>query len=148
MAILLGSSKVVDEAATDRVKWMIQQISKIMYQFPEDSPIKGEFYTFIALIELRVQEFGIDVGNFEKVLGLKGDSFKLSYYDVAVPLAVAIIAKGKRLTNLEIHEAVRKHAQSVRSRRTRTSHGVGGGAGGASNIRGGSKKKGKQGRRN
>ena len=61
---------MADEAAIgiDRDKWIIQQISKIIYQFPENSPIKGEFYTFMAMIELCVEEFGIDVGSFEKVL--------------------------------------------------------------------------------
>ena len=53
------------------------------------------------------------------------DSFKFSYYDFAVPLAVAIFVKGKALTTLEIHEAARTHTQSVRSQRARTSHDVG-----------------------
>ena len=104
------------------------------------------------MIQLRVQELEIDVGDFEKVLGLKGYNYRFSYYGVGVPLAVAIIAKGKALTALEADEAIKKHTRSAKSRRTRTRHGMGGSSASDSVRSGGgkkkSKKKGKNGRRN
>jgi Zn-finger protein len=149
-AIFLGSSKVADEAALDRTKWIIQQISKIIYKFPDDSDeqtaaTQGEFFTFTAMIELRAQEYGIDVlGDFEKMLCSHSYSFNFSYFNVAVPFAVAIMAKGDALTTLEIKDTLERHAQSVRSRKTITSHGPGGDTDGTRAIRGGGKKKGKK----
>eukprot|EP01083_Nonionella_stella_P198291 728158_1 len=148
-AILLGPSKVADEAAIDRAKWIIQQISKIFYQFPEDSDenkaIQRDFFLFTAMIEFRLLEFGIDVAEDLETMLMMKDTFNAKYYRTAVPSAAATIAKGTTtLTDLEQEGILKRYDQTVKRWLARDRHGAGGGTDGASALSGGGKKKGKK----
>lgn len=113
-AILLGTSKEADEFAHTRAKWIIQQSKKIMHQFPEESPdgsaIEGQFNMFTAMIQIRLKEYGVDVGDYVSLLGLKGMKKKM-YHLMGIPFAEATIAKGRHLTTAESQKAIMTHAQ-------------------------------------
>eukprot|EP00978_Attheya_sp_CCMP212_P043710 scaffold289889_cov48-Attheya_sp.AAC.3 len=119
--ILLGKSKEPDESAKARAKWIIQKLKNILPQFPYDSPddhaIESQVSNFTALIQIRLEHFGVDVGDFMLLLGLKGVRKKM-YINVALPFAEATLQKGKALTNEECKDMMKAHALSVGTRRT------------------------------
>eukprot|EP00978_Attheya_sp_CCMP212_P032132 scaffold123972_cov51-Attheya_sp.AAC.3 len=118
--ILLGKSKEADESAKARAKWIIRKLKHILPQFPQDSPdnsaIEGQVNTFTAMIQIRLENFGVDVGDYTSLLGLKG-ARKQMYNDVAIPFAEATIQKGKALTTEECKDVLKAHAQSGGTRR-------------------------------
>ncbi len=126
-AILLGESKVADDAAVARAKWIIAQLKKIIPQFPLDSTdksaaIEGEVNMFTAMIEVRLDEFGVNVGNFMSLLGLRGMK-KHMYDDMALPFALGTIAKGKPLTTMEtqkVRKSCANEAKRLQHRRNAT----------------------------
>jgi len=115
-AILLGPSKdAKDDATKERAKWIISKLSKVLPRFPDDSPdnsaVEGQTNMFTAMIELRLEQFGVEVGDYQKLLGLRGVA-KQMYNDMAIPFAVGTIAKGRMLTTAESQQALMNHAHS------------------------------------
>mmetsp|Transcript_28530 Transcript_28530/g.52074 ORF Transcript_28530/g.52074 Transcript_28530/m.52074 type:complete len:401 (-) Transcript_28530:37-1239(-) len=137
-AILLGNTKEADENAKARAKWIIRKLKNILPQFPYDSPdehaIESLVNNFTAMIQIRLENFGVDVGDFMLLLGLKGARKKM-YIDVALPFAGPTIQKGRALTNEECKDVFKAHAQSIGTPRTAD-------ASASTSIRG--KKKGKR----
>lgn len=93
--ILLGSSKKVDDAAKERAKWIIAQMGSIINNFPsiilpDDKCVESTTVLFTAIIQLRVQQFGIDIGDFFQLLDLK-DGRQTLYETVSIPFAESYI---------------------------------------------------------
>ena len=139
-AILLGETRDVDDKARARAKWIISQLKHVHSNFQYDksiisicssdqslsdsvSAVHGSVQHFTALIEGRMNEFQIDVGNFSELLGLRGDK-KMGYENMAVPWANAIIEKGSDIDLNETKEALLKQALSGKSNMEKTPHGA------------------------
>ncbi|GFH61972.1 major facilitator superfamily transporter [Chaetoceros tenuissimus] len=115
-AILLGKSKEVDVAAKERAEWIIAHINVITNNFPSiELPDKRvvEFRTnvLIAVIQLRMEEFDIDVGDFLQLLEVKGE-MKLVYECLAIPMAKGAIEKGADLDPNECKQIMLQFAMS------------------------------------
>jgi hypothetical protein len=112
-AIVLGKSGKADEEAVKRRKWMVKQLGKVLPKFwdvAEDldtgSAIEGHLNQVGAMIKLRQEEFGVDIGNFVKLLGLKGRQ-RAMFLEVGVGFAKGTIAKGRALTTPESQNLMR-----------------------------------------
>lgn len=104
-AILLGSSKKVDDAAQERAMWIVTKMSSIINNFPsitlpDKQVVEGQTNIFTAMIQLRIEEFGIDIGDFLQLLGVKGKK-KILYEYFAIPMAERSIEKGGPLETNE-----------------------------------------------
>lgn len=89
--ILLGSSKKVDDTAKERAMWIMAQMSSIINNFPsiilpDEKIVESQTVLFTAMIQLRMQQFGIDIGDFFQLLDLKDDKQTL-YETVSIPFA-------------------------------------------------------------
>ena len=89
--ILLGTSKEADDAAKERAKWIMAQMSSIINNFPniilpDEKSVESQTVLFTALTQLRMEQFGIDIGDFSKLLDLKDDR-KTLYETVSIPFA-------------------------------------------------------------
>ena len=137
-AILLGTSQKADEDAHTRANWIIQQVRDILPKFweldesPDGSAIEGQVNTFTAIIQIRLEEYDINVGDFVHLLGLRGEQ-KAMYLDMAMPFGEAMIKKGRALITADTQAALAGHFRT------------GGNRGGTS--AGPGKKKGKKNRR-
>ena len=133
---------MVGAARVRRAKWIINQLKRILNKFwdvdvPDNGAVEAHLNTFTAIIEIRLAEFGVDIGeDFIKLLGLKGMR-KMMYLDMAVPFAEGTIKKGRALTTLESQAIMREHARSGGNRNKA-----------ASGTSLGAKKKKKKGKRN
>ncbi|GFH50010.1 hypothetical protein CTEN210_06486 [Chaetoceros tenuissimus] len=112
-AILLGSSKEVDDTANERAKWIITQVKAILNNFtsietPDNNVVEGQTNIFIALMQLRIEEFGIDIGDFVQLLEVKGGK-KNRYEYLAIPLAEATIKKGRPLDTNENNQITQQY---------------------------------------
>ncbi len=140
-AILLGSTKQVDDASKERAKWIISHMKCIIPQ-SDDNKLYNESFPgeqtnmLTALIELRMEEFGIVVGDFMQLLGLTGWARRLMYEHMAIPFAEATIKKGTFITNTEKKEILRQHVTSGKKRVRKTAQATAG-------TKTGGKKKGK-----
>lgn len=145
-AIQLGSTKQVDDAAKERAKWIISHMKHIIPQFDDNAldnqALQGQTNMLTALIELRMEEFGIDVGDFMQLLGLTGRN-RIMYDNMAIPFAEATIKKGKFISNTESKEILRQHATSGKKRVRKTAHTTGGASQATTGTKTGGKKKGK-----
>jgi hypothetical protein len=105
-AIILGKSKQADEAAVERVKWMLKKLKTLLHKFWKTSvgnigeAIEAHFNQVAGMIRHRIKEHGVVVGDVIKLLGLKG-SHKAMFVNVAIPFAENTINKGRTLTNAE-----------------------------------------------
>ena len=115
-AILLGESKEADDMAADRAKWIILELKKTIPLFPMDSPdnsgVEGLVNTFTAMIEIRLEEFGVNIGNFMSLLGLTGFRKKI-YEAMALPFAMGTMAKGGPMTTTETNRSKKIYAREV-----------------------------------
>ena len=135
-AILLGETRDVDDKARARAKWILSELKHVHSNFQFDkriisicssdqslhssvSAVGGTLHHFTALIEGRMNEFQIDIGNFSELLGLRGDK-KTSYENMAVPCANAIIEKGADIDLNEANDALLKQALTGKSNMGKT----------------------------
>ena len=125
-AILLGETKEVDDKARARAKWIVSELKHVHSKFQYDkriisicssdqslhssvSVVEGSVQHFTALIEGRMNEFQMNVGNFVQLLGLPGVN-KFKYENMARPWANAIIEKGSMIDMNEANDALLKQA--------------------------------------
>ena len=125
-AILLSETKEVDDKARARAKWIVSELERVHSKFQYDkriisicssdpslhssvSVVEGSVQHFTALIEGRMNEFQMNVGNFSELLGLPGVN-KFKYENMARPWANAIIEKGSMIDMNEANDALLKQA--------------------------------------
>ncbi len=123
-------------------------MKEIILSFPEDSPdnsaIEGQVNMFTAMIEIRLEQFGVEVGgNYVSLLGLKGQRFHM-YNDMAIPFALGTIAKGRSLMSHESQMAIMEYSQEAKDIAKRRIRRGGAISGGVSSKSSGGKKKGKK----
>ena len=107
-AIILGPSKRADADAVARGKRMVEQLKGVLRRFwtaaegvDTGGAVEGHLNQVTGMIKLRQEEFGVDIGDFIKLTGAKGQQ-KTMLKRMGIPFARATIAKGRALTT---HEA-------------------------------------------
>lgn len=121
-AIILGTSGEADEAAHLRAKWTLKQCKNTLQKFwgkhiPDNDAVEGNMNTFVASYDIRLCQFGVDIGDFSQLLSLDGNR-KAMYIDVAHTFAEAQIKKGRALSTTESNEALKEYGNqgNLRSR--------------------------------
>ena len=107
-AILLGSSKEADERAAEQAKWIIAQMKDVINSFSsrdtaDEINVESQTLVFTAMIELRMNEFAIDIGDITQLLEL--DTSKKELYEyMAITLGKGFIEKGGDLDSNEMRQ--------------------------------------------
>jgi len=107
---ILMPNKEPDDRAKDRVKFIAAKMKPVFKKYfsaPDDCDIvEAQMLHFLAMADIRCQEFGIKGIDMIKLLSLRGRQ-KSIYTRNGIPFGRAMIAKGKALTQEEGEQVMR-----------------------------------------